>query len=186
VGDPLSVFLLLFGVGFLAANLILLYDYLSYRRRRPRAVLTWRPERTRTTYALSKYIAVGLGLVMLYKLFVLRWLLGQVFGELMMFVYYGAVYPMSLRIERGLYEDGVWLERGFVKYGDITGLTWRDLPEPTLVVVAGNQQRAGRLVVPSGHTGAVRRKLRDRIGEHVLHPRRPVLDLGGHDERDDV
>ncbi|MCX6543763.1 MAG: hypothetical protein NTV05_05040 [Acidobacteria bacterium] len=183
--NPLGALLLLLGVGFLAANLILLNDYLAYRRRRHDALLTWAPPRP-GTFVLSKWIAVGLGLVILYKLLVLHWLLGQVFGEVMMFVYYGVVYPLSFRVERGFYRDGLRLERRFVKYSDITGLTWREDRAPALVVVAGHQQRAGRLVVPPEHYGEARRLLRDHIRAHHLHIQRPPLDLGGHDEREDV
>ncbi len=183
--NPLGAFLLLFGVGFLAANLVLLNDYLAFRRRRSHAILTWVVPRP-STFALSKWIAVGLGLVILYKLFLLHWRLDQVFGEVMMFAYYGIVYPLSFRVERGFYREGVWLERRFVKYGDITGLTWREDAIPVLVVVAGHQQRAGRLSVPPAHYGEARRLLRDHIKAHDLHVQRPPIDLGGHDEREDV
>jgi hypothetical protein len=185
VVNPLGALLLLLGVGFLAANLILLNDYLAFRRRRPHALLTWVVPRPRT-FVLSRWIAVGLGLVILYKILVLNWLLGQVFGEVMMFAYYSILYPLSFRVERGFYPDGLWLDRRFVKYGDITGLTWREGLTPALVVVAGHQQRAGRLSVPPEHYGEARRLLRDHIRTHDLHFPRPPLDLGGHDEREDV
>jgi len=184
VASPLGTLLLLFGVGFLTANLILLADYMAFRRRRSGAMLTWAVSRP-GTFALSKWIAIGLAFVILYKVLVLRWLLGQVFGELMMFAFYGIVYPLSFRVKRGFYRDGLWLERRFVAYRDITGLTWRDGPAPTLVVVAKHQQRAGRLGVPAEHYGEARRLLRDHIKAHDLHER-PPLDLGGHDEREDV
>ena len=183
--NPLGALLLLFGVGFLAANLVLLNDYFAFRRRRAGALLTWVVPRPRT-FALSKWIAIGLAFVILYKLLVLRWLLGQVFGEAMMFAYYGVVYPLSFRVERGFYRDGLWLDRRFVNYRDITGLTWREEPAPALVVVAGHQQRAGRLSVPAEHYGEARRLLRDHIKTRDLHFQRPPLDLGGHDEREDV
>jgi hypothetical protein len=177
--------LLLLGVGFLAANLFLITEYLAFRRRRTGALLTWLVARPRT-FGLSKWISFGLGLVIVYKLGVLHWPPAQVFGEVMMLVYYGIFYPLSFRVERGFYRDGLWLERRFVRYGDITGLTWREGATPALVVVAGHQQRAGRLSVPPEHYGEARRLLRDRIKTHLLHIERPPLDLGGHDEREDV
>jgi hypothetical protein len=185
VAQPLGAVLLVFGVGFLAANLVLLSDLLAYRRRKASALLTW-PVPRPSTYAIAKWIAIGLGFVILYKVIALRWPLGQVFGELMMFAYYGALYPMSFSVERGFYRKGLWLERRFVPYGDVTGLTWHQEPGPVLVIVAGHQQRAGRLPVPLAHYGEARRLLRDHLKTHEMHIQKSPLDLGGHDERDDV
>lgn len=183
--NPLSTILLLFGVGFLAANAFLLNDYLAYRRRRRHAVLTWALPRPKT-YPLARYIAIGLALVVVYKFLVLRWPLDRMFGELMMFVYYGLVYPLSFTVRRGFYEGGLWLERRFVRYDDITGLTWREGKSPRLIVVSGHQQRAGGIVVPGEHYGEARRLLRDRLKSHALHLQKSLLDLGGHDDRDVV
>ena len=185
VTSPLGTLLFLFGVGFLAANVFLLNDYVAYRRRRRHGVLTWPPARP-GTYGLSRYIAIGLGLVILYKLFALHWTLDRMFGELMMFAYYGIVYPLSFTVKRGFYADGLWMERRFVRYEDITGLTWRDGPSPRLIVVSGHQQRAGGIVVPGEHYGEARRLLRDRLKSHALHLQKSLLDLGGHDDRDTV
>lgn len=185
MGDPLAVFLLLFGAGFLAANLLIAVDVVRFRRRRPLAILTWPLPRSRPT-ALPKAIAVGLALLLVYKLLVLRWPASAVFGEGMMFLYYAIWYPLSFTVERGFYTDGIWLARGFVRYGDITGLTWREDPGPVLIAVAGHRQRAGHLEVPVDCYAEARRILRDRITADQLHVARPLLDLGGHDPRDDV
>jgi len=45
---------------------------------------------------------------------------------------------------------------------------------------------ARRLVVPHSHYGAARRLLRDKIAAHDIHFTGKTLDLGMHDERDDV
>lgn len=185
MGDPLGVLLFLFGAGFLAANLIVLVDTLRYRRLRPHAVLTWRRPLPRPSI-LPKAIAVGLGALLFYKMVVLDWPAADVFGEGMMFLYYAIWYPLSFSLERGFYADGIWLERGFVRYADITGITWRDDPHPTLIVVAGHRQRAGHLNVPPDDYAEARRILRDRIAAHDLRFARSLLDLGGHDDRDDV
>lgn len=185
MSNPLSTILLLFGVGFLAANVFLLNDYLAYRRRRRHAVLTW-PLAPPGTFGLSRSIAIGLGLVIVYKLFVLHWTLDRLFGELMMFAYYGYVYPLSFKVQRGFYEAGLWLDRRFVRFEDITGLTWREGPSPRLIVVSGHQQRAGGIAVPGEHYGEARRLLRDRLKSHALHLQKSLLDLGGHDDRDVV
>lgn len=185
MGSPLTTLLVLFGVGFLAANLMLARDYVAYLRRRPHALLTWPAPRPRSLM-LARVIAAGLAAIIVYKVVVLRWPLAWLFGEAMMLAYYGALYPLSFRVERGFYRDGIWLDRGFARYGDVSGITWRDGLNPTLVVVARHKQRAWHVTVPAGHYGEARRLLRDRIAAHQLHPNASILDLGGHDERDDV
>jgi hypothetical protein len=185
VADPLGALLFLFGVGFLAANLILIADYLRYLRRRKTAWLVWPTPRPRML-VLPIGIAAGLAALIGYKLIILGWRLTQVFGEAMMFVYYAYLYPLGFQVRRGFYADGIWLDRGFVRYGDVTAITWHEDPRPALIVVSGLKQRAGRLTVPPEHYGAVRRLLRDRIKAQDLHLGVPLLDLGGHDERDDV
>ena len=40
-----------------------------------------------------------------------------------MLVYYGYAMPLSLKIGRGFYEDGIWSDAGFVPYSNIGGLS---------------------------------------------------------------
>ena len=185
MADPLGTLLFLFGLGFLGANLGVIYDYLQHRRRRALAVLTWPPPAPPFP-ALPILIAAGLGLLIVYKLVVLDWPVDKLFGEGMMLAYYGYLYPLSRRVHRGFFTSGIRLDRGFVAWTAVTGLTWREEPGPVLVVVAGHQQRAGRLSVPPGHFGEARRILRDHIAAHDLHFDPPALNLGGHDNREDV
>jgi hypothetical protein len=177
VGDPRA--------GFLGANLVIAWSYVRYWRRRARAVLVWPPPPARYS-ALPVVISVGLGVLIVYKLIVLKWQAPRLFGEGMMLAYYGYLLPLSRQIRRGFFEDGLGLDRGFAPWDRITGLTWHDDPVPALLVVTGHKQRAGRLTVPPEHYGEARRLLRDRIAAHDLHIARPVIDLGGHDERDDI
>lgn len=183
---PLAVILLLFGAGFLVANVLIMVDVWRYGRRRPTAVLTWTLPRPRPR-SLPAIVAVGLGGLLVYKLFILKWPAYAVFGEGMMFLYYAIWYPLGFTVRRGFYRDGVWLERRFVRYQDITGLSWReDGPNPTLIVVSGHRQLAAHVTVPADHFGEARRILRDRIATDQVHMDKPLLDLGGHDRREDV
>ena len=50
----------------------------------------------------------------------------------MMFVYYGYLLPLSTRITRGLYADGVWTDSGFMPYAEIGGISWREGEPATL------------------------------------------------------
>jgi hypothetical protein len=185
MGDFSGTLLFLFGLGFLGANLGVVWDYIQHRRRRASAVLTWRPPAPPFAF-LPILISVGLGAVIVYKLVVLEWPVDRLFGEAMMLAYYGYLYPLSRQIQRGFFISGIRLDRGFAGWPSITGLTWREDPGPVLVVVAGHRQRAGRLTVPPEHYGAARRILRDRLALHDLHLDRPALDLGGHDNREDI
>jgi hypothetical protein len=119
--DLLTGVLMLLGVGFLAANLKLAYDYVRFLRRRQGALLTWRtPKPPQYTFALA--LGGALGLLVVAKLVFLH---RQAFGESMMFLYYAYFFPMSLTIGRGFYEDGIWAETTFIPYAEVGGVTWR-------------------------------------------------------------
>jgi hypothetical protein len=177
--------LVVFGVGFLVANLRLFYQFIRFLKIRSTALLTW-PGRQPPFYGLLLAIGAVLALLIVYKLAVLQQRPGQVFGETMMLVYYCYALPLSLRIGRGFYEDGIWADGGFMPYSQIGGLSWREEPQVTLVLMHRVRQFARKLVVPDTHYGAARRLLRDKIAAHDIHFTGKSLDLGLHDERDDV
>jgi hypothetical protein len=186
----LRTVLLTLGIGFLAANLRLALQLVQALRLRSQALLIW-PSPKPPFSRLMVGIAITLGLVLVAEI-VLRFWRGAarpeaVFGEMMMFVYYGCLLPLThIRIGRGFYEDGVWVESGYMPYGTIGGLSWREEPEITLVVIPRMQRLARRLVVPNQYYAEARRLLRDKIAGHDLHFTGKPLDLGAHDERDDV
>ena len=183
--EQLPRFLLLLGVGFLVANLRLLFQLVRFVRIRSSAVLTW-PGRTPPYYTLFLVVGALLAVVIVCKLAVLRLHPINVFGESMMLVYYGYAQPLSLKIGRGFYQDGIWADGGFVPYSQIGGLTWREGEQLTLVLMFRMRNFARRLVVPESYYGAARRVLRDKIASHDIHFTGKPLDLGSHDERDDV
>jgi hypothetical protein len=177
--------LLLFGVGFLAANLIGLGQQALYWRRRRTALLTWKARRS-ALYQMQVGIGVVSGLLFAYNLLLRPAALDQTFGVGMMFVYYAGVVPMAARIERGFYRDGVWSDRRFVRYSRIGALTWREDPEPALLLASRRGGSAVRLSVPGERFGAVRRLLRDLIGRRAIHLEDAGLHLGLKDEREDA
>ncbi|HXW05099.1 MAG TPA: hypothetical protein VD833_07705 [Vicinamibacterales bacterium] len=183
--DLLPRLLFVLGVGFFVANVRLLAQFIRYLKMRSSALLTW-PGRRPPFYGLLLALGVILGALVVYKLAVLRQQPADVFGESMMFVYYGYAVPMSLRIGRGFYADGIWADGGFVPYSRIGGLSWREEDQPTLVLITRVRAFARRLAVPHGHYGAARRLLRDKIAAHDIHFTGKSLDLGLHDDRDDV
>jgi hypothetical protein len=180
--DILTGTLLLLGFGFLVANVKLAWDYLRYVQVRRGAILTWRsPKPPQYLFLLS--LGVALGLLVVAKLVLHReWL-----GELMMCLYYAGFTPLSLTIARGFYEDGIWADGAFIPYSEIGGISWREGEhQVTLIVISRLRSLARRLAVPGEKYGEARRLLRDKIGEHAIHFAGTGLDLGAHDERDQV
>jgi hypothetical protein len=174
------------GFGFLVANARLLAEYVSFLRRRRAALLTW-PSPRPPYYGMALAIGVVLGFLLFYKLVRLRYSPQHVFGEVMMFLYYGYLLPLSRRIGRGFYEDGIWADTSFIPYNEVGGISWREGEHQiTLIVISRLRNLARRLIVPMDNYGAARRLLRDKIAAHDIHFTGTGLDLGGHDERDAV
>src|SRR5688500_3048020 len=111
--EQLPRILVLLGVGFLVANVRLLYQLVRFLRIRSSALLTW-PGRTPPYYWLFFAVGALLALIIVCKLAVLKQHPMNVFGESMMLVYYSYAQPLSLKIGRGFYQDGIWADGGFV------------------------------------------------------------------------
>jgi hypothetical protein len=181
----LPVVLYVLGIGFLLANLRVFFQFVRFLRLRSSALLTW-PGRRPPFYGLLLGLGAILSLLIVYKIAVLQQRPADVFGESMMLLYYTYAMPLSLRIGRGFYQDGIWAEGGFIPYSEIGGLTWREEGQLTLVLMYRMKALARRLIVPERYYGAARRLLRDKIAAHDIHFTGKTLDLGVHDERDDV
>jgi hypothetical protein len=175
--------LYLLGAGFLVVNARLIVQYLTFLRRRRTALLTWQMSKP-PRYLVSLLIGVVLGCLAFYKIVFLR---RQAFGEAMMFLYYAYLTPLSYRIARGFYEDGIWADQAFIPYAEVGGISWREgEKQATLIVISRLRNLARRLIVPGDKYGAARRLLRDKIGDHEIQFHGTGLDLGAHDERDEA
>jgi hypothetical protein len=175
--------LLVLGAGFLIANARLVVEYARFRKRRGYALLTWKGPPP-PYYGLALGMAVVLGLIVFYKIIISG---QQAFGETMMFIYYGYLLPLSRRIGRGFYADGIWADTSFIPYNEVGGISWREGEHSvSLIVISRLRNLARRLAVPSQHYGAARRLLRDKIGDHEIHFSGVGLDLDAHDERDEA
>lgn len=171
------------GLGFLVANLRLVQQYFRFRQRQRQALLTW-PSPKPPHYGLALGIGVVLGFIVFYKLVLSH---QPAFGESMMFLYYAYLLPLSRRIGRGFYHDGVWSDTGFIRYDDVGGITWREGKHSVALVISSRVKNLARVLpIPVEHYGAARRLLRDKIGEHAIQLSGTGLDLGTHDERDDA
>lgn len=177
--------LLLFGAGFLVANLRVLADVVRFRRRRRTALLIWEAARP-PFYGFSLALGAVLGLLFAFKLVVQQRPVQQLFGEAMMFLYYGYAFPLSTRIARGFYEEGVWSDGGFVRWEQISALSWKEGEAITLILISQARNLARRLQVPGHLYGQARRLLKDRVRAHDIHIGGTGLDLGSRDEADAV
>ncbi len=177
--------LLLLGAGFLVANVRVLSDLLRYLLRRRGALLVW-PSRRPPYFPVMVLIGAALGALLVSNFATGHLRIGPIFGETMMFVYYAGAVPLSRLVRRGFYAAGIWTDSRFLPYDRIGGLTWREGAEVALVLIARARGVALRLVVPGSHYGAARRMLRDKSAAHAIHFAGTSLDLGAHDEREDV
>ena len=177
--------LFLFGVGFSVANAKVILELLQWRRRRRAALLTW-PAAKPPFYGVSLALGVVLGLLLAFKAFVQHRPPEQLFGEAMMFVYYGYLTPMSARITRGFYAEGVWADSGFMPWSRIAAVSWQEGRRVSLMLISRGRNTARRLVVPAPFYGQARRVLRDKVKTHDIHIGGAGLDLGSRDEADAV
>ena len=180
-GAPRVLFVL--GVGFLVANLKVAADLFKYRQRRQTALLTWQGQRP-AYYRLNILLAVTLGLLLAAKL--VRKEPDRAFGEAMMFVYYGCLFPLSTRIARGFYGDGIWSDSGFMRWAQISAISWKEEGRITLILISHFRNIARRLEVPANLYGQARRLLKDKVREHTLQMGGSGLDLGSREDGDSV
>jgi len=180
-GAPRLLFVL--GLGFLGANLKVAVDLIRYRQRRQHALLTGRGPRP-VYYRLNMLLAVTLGLLLAAKL--VRKEPDRAFGEAMMFVYYACLFPLSTRIARGFYGDGVWSDSGFMRWSQISAISWKEERDVTLILISHFRNIARRLQVPGDLYGEARRVLREKVREHTLRIGGSGLDLGSRAEDDAV
>jgi hypothetical protein len=178
-------FLLALGIGFFVVNVRFAVRFVRYLRLRRSAILTWPGQKPRF-YRLQLFFPLVFTAVIIIKLLVWRMSPINTFGEFMMLVYYGYALPLGLRIGRGFYEQGVWLEDRYVRYEHIGRIAWREGPPLTLLVMPRTQALARKLEVPQQYYGQARRLLRDRIAGHQITLGDKSLDLGSYDQKDDV
>jgi hypothetical protein len=176
--------LLLFGLGFLVANIIVARDLVRYHRGKRSALLIWSVAKPRY-YGFSLALGVILGLLLVLEVSFKRPSY-SLFGEAMMFIYYGYLFPLSTRIARGFYQDGVWSDSGFMPWSQISAVSWKDEDSVTLVLISHGQSMARRLEVPGPRYGQARRVLLDRIKAHDIHIGGAGLNLGTRDEGDSI
>ena len=178
--------LFLFGVGFLIANVKVITELLRFRARKRTAVLVWEAAKP-PYYGFALALGVMLGLLLAFKLFVQHRPLPQLVGEAMMFVYYGYAFPLSTKISRGFYQAGIWSDSGFMKWGQISAVSWKEEGgRVTLLLLSHDRNIARKLAVPGPLYGQARKLLREKIKAQDIHMGGAGLNLGSRDDADVV
>ena len=180
----LSQVLFVFGLGFLVANLKVVAELIRFRVRKRSALLVWQGPKP-PFYRFSLLLATVLGLLVAAKILQRR-PPDEIFGEAMMLVYYGYAFPLSTRIARGFYQDGVWSDTGFMPWAQISAVSWKEEGGVTLILISRLRSLARRLEVPGTLYGEARRVLRDKIKAHDIRFGGAGLDLGSRDESDAI
>jgi hypothetical protein len=160
-------------------------ELVRFRLRTTSALLVWENPKPRY-YGFALALGAVLGMLVAVKIFILGRSPGQLFGEVMMLLYYGYAFPLSTRIARGFYRDGVWSDSGFMPWRQISAVSWKEEGGVTLVLISHFRSIAKRLAVPGPLYGQARRVLRDKIKAHDIHIGGTGLDLGSRDDSDAV
>jgi hypothetical protein len=182
----LELSLLALGLLFLVVNVRVGREIWQWWSRRAGALLVWTAPKP-PYYAINLAIGVALGVLLFVTVFLIPRPPASIFGELMMFLYYGYLLPLSTRIARGLYADGVWTDSGFMAYRDIGGLSWKAGAAATLVVASRLRAMAKTLTIPGTRLGEFRSLLREKLGDHAIRlDDGPGLHLGSRDTRESV
>jgi hypothetical protein len=184
--ELLQRLLYLFGIGFFAANVKVGTDLLRFQRRKRSALLIWQNPKPRYYHFSLMLGAVLVGLFA-FKLFIQHRELKTLLGEAMMSVYYVFALPLSTRIARGFYEDGIWSDTGFMPWSQISAVSWKEAEGVTVLVLISQVKSIARHVQVPGHFyGQARRLLRDKVQAHDIHIGGTGLDLGTRDEKDTI
>jgi hypothetical protein len=184
--ELLQRLLFFFGVGFFVANVKVGADLVRYQRRKRSALLIWQNPKPRY-YHFSLMLGVVLVCLFGFKLFVQHRELQTLLGEAMMSVYYVFAVPLSSRIARGFYQEGIWADTGFMRWNQISAVSWKEEGGITLLILISHLKSIARhLQVPGDVYGQARRLLRDKVQAHDIHIGGAGLDLGSRDEADNI
>ncbi|HXK08466.1 MAG TPA: hypothetical protein VMT70_02355 [Vicinamibacteria bacterium] len=172
----------LLGVGLLGIGLYFavqlvrgIAGYLRYVRVAPTALVSWptpRPARLR--------LLIGLGVSGAVLALVLAWQgkpAHHVVAFALMAVYFLGMVPLARRIRLGLFRDGVWAHRGFLRWEDVARIAFVEKPQIVLLLQARRQGSAFKLPVPADEYGAVRKLLEEKARAGVLRLEPAILGL---------
>jgi hypothetical protein len=173
--DLLGVGLVGLGIYFLAQLARGLAGYLLFCRVRPTALVTWpapRPAQFPWLLALGVIGAVT-ALVNALR----HRPAHHVVGLALMAIYFLGLVPLARRIRLGLYRDGVWAHRGFLRWEDVGRIAFVERPQVVLLLQSRRGGASFKLPVPAEEYGTVRKLLEEKARTGVLHLDPAILGL---------
>ena len=167
----------LFALGLYFAVLLArgLAGYLRYRRVAPTAVVAWpAPRPAQLPWLLT------LGVLGAATAVVNAWThrpAHHVVGLALMAVYFLGLVPLARRIRLGVYRDGVWAHRGFLRWEDVARIAFVESPQIVLLLQPRRGGASFKLPVPGEEYGAVRKVLEEKARAGVLQLEPAILGL---------
>ncbi len=152
-----------------------LAGYLRFRQVWPTALLTWptpRPAQLPWLLLMGVMGALTAGLN--------AWLhrpAHHVIGLALMAAYFLGLVPLARRIRLGLYRDGVWAHRGFLRWKDVSRITWLERPQIVLLLQPRHGSASFKLPVPPEEYGTVRKVIEEKVRAGVLRLDPAILGL---------
>jgi hypothetical protein len=143
-----------------------LAGYLRFRRVAPTALATWPPPSPAQFPWLVLLGATGAATAV-----VNAWMHRpphHVVGLSLMAVYFLGLVPLARRIRLGLYRDGVWAHRGFLRWEEVARIAFVETPEIVLLLQPRRRGAAFKLPVPGEEYGTVRKVLEEKARAGVL------------------
>jgi len=156
-----NVILLALAVYFSVLVARALAAYLHYQRLSTTALVSWPPPRPRVLSWLVALGVVSFGVAVLNGVFNRPF--SHIYSQGVMAAYFIVMVPLVARIRPGMYEDGVWGDRDFIRWSRIARVAWVETPEIVLVLVPRGRSSPVRLSVPPGEYGMVRKTLEEKI-----------------------
>lgn len=144
-----------------------LSGYSRYRRVAGTAVVTWPVPRPAQLPWLVALGALGAATAAFNAW--ARRPLHHVVGLALMAVYFLGLVPLTRRIRLGVYRDGVWAHRGFIRWGDVARIAFVETPEIVLLLQTRRSGASYKLPVPVEEYGTVRKVLEEKARAGVLH-----------------
>jgi hypothetical protein len=152
-----------------------LLGYLLYRRVAPTALVTWPAPRPAQLPWLTLLGVLG-AVVAVGNAWMQR-PLHNVAGLGLMAVYFLGLVPLARRIRLGLYRDGVWAHRGFLRWREVARTTFVEGPPIVLLLQPRRGGPSFKVPVPAGEYGTVRKVLEERARAGDLHLEPGILGL---------
>jgi hypothetical protein len=149
--------------------------YLRFRSVRPTALLTWpAPRPAQLPWLLAMGVAGAITAAINAGL---HRPAHHVAGLVLMAVYFLGLVPLARRIRLGLYRDGVWAHRGFLRWSEVARIAY---VEGSPIVLLLQPRRGGasfKLPVPGEDYGAVRKVIEEKARTGVLRLEPAILGL---------